>query len=88
MGALGLGGYASSATLIPTAILILFCASQAVFFITARRTGDMRALAAAVLGVAVIITATVLQLHPVLRWTGVVLLISAAALNQWRARAE
>lgn len=81
MGVLGLGGYASHATMIPTAVLLVFCASQAAFFVTARRTGDRRSLVLAAVGVAALLGAILLDLGPVLRWTGVALLVLASVLN-------
>jgi len=81
MGVLGLGGYAGHVTMIPTVVLLAFCGSQAVFFVTARRTGDMRSLVLAGLGVAALLGAVLLDLGAVLRWTGVALLVFASVLN-------
>ena len=81
MGVLGLGGYASHATIIPTAVLLLFCASQAAFLFTARRTGDLRSLAVAAVGVAAILGATLLDMGNIVRWSGVTLLVLASVLN-------
>ncbi len=81
MGVLGLGGYAGHVMMIPTATLLLLCGSQAVFFVTTRRSGDRRALVAAGLGVIAILGATLLDLGPVVRWAGVALLVLASVLN-------
>ena len=80
-GALGLGGYASHVTMIPSAVLVIFCASQAAFFFTARRTRDFRSLALAAIGVVAILVAALLHLGPAIRFAGVALLVVASALN-------
>jgi hypothetical protein len=81
MGALGLGGLSAHATAIPVALLVVFCASQAVFFTTARRTGDRRALLCAALGVALVAGAYFLDAPSLVRWLGVALLVGASVLN-------
>lgn len=81
MGALGLGGYASHAAMIPMAALVLFCASQAVFFVSARKTGDVRAPIASALGVAVLLASASLGLGTSIRLLGVGLLVIASILN-------
>lgn len=91
MGVLGLGGYASHASMIPIAVLLAFCASQAAFFITTRRSGDRRSLVVAALGVAAVLGATLLDLPSFVRWSGVALLVLASILNAiatTRARAQ
>lgn len=80
-GALGLGSYATHALMLPTFVLIAFCMSQAVFFVTARRVGDRRALALAGLGVAAILAGTLLDLPSAIRWCGVALVLSASLVN-------
>ena len=81
MGALGLGGLAAHATAIPIVLLVFFCASQAVFLRTARRTGDTRALVCAALGVAVVAGGYAVDAPPLVRWLGVALLVGASILN-------
>ena len=81
MGAVGLGGYASHAAMIPTAMLVLFCASQAVFFVNARKTGDLRAPIASALGVVVLLASASLGLGTSVRLLGVGLLVTASILD-------
>jgi uncharacterized membrane protein YtjA (UPF0391 family) len=81
MGALGVGGLASHATAIPVVLLVVFCATQAVFLRTARRTGDRRAIVCALLGVAVVAGGYALDAPSVVRWLGVALLVGASISN-------
>ncbi len=81
MGALGLGSYATQGVLVPTAILALFCASQAVFFVTARRTGDWRSLLLAAAGVAALLSGALLHLPAAVSFAGAALVVTASVFN-------
>ncbi len=81
MGALGVGSYATEGVVIPTAVLALFCASQAVFFFTARRTGDWRSLAVAAAGVAALLAGTLLHLGAAVSFGGAALVVTASIVN-------
>lgn len=91
MGALGLGGYATNASIltrVPTAVLVVFCASQAAFFFTARRTRDVRSLVVAALGVMAVLAGTQLHLGAAVCGVGVALLLLASVLNAVATRAS
>ena len=82
LGAVGLGGISSHVTgAVPLALFALFAASQGVFLVLARRTGDWRALVLAMLGVSIIAASRILCEGSSLRWLGVSLLVVAAVFN-------
>lgn len=81
LGALGLSGFANHAGAIPLGVLVLFCASQAVFLLSTRRTGDWRSSVAALLGLTVIVGDYVYEGPSLLRWLGIGLLVAASIFN-------